>query len=73
LSRLQHAAVIGFSHEKSRINNRLSILFMGGTVVAEYQACSKCFAGSVPNKKTKKRYAADFRVGRVRAARAVDF
>ncbi len=27
---------------------------MGGTVVAEYQACSKCFAGSVFDKKKKK-------------------
>jgi len=44
----------------SLLNNVLSIYSKGGTVVAEYQACSKCFAGSVSNKKKKKRYAADF-------------
>jgi len=54
LSRLQQADAIGFSNKNTRINNRLSILFMGGTVVAEYQACSKCFAGSVFDKKKKK-------------------
>jgi hypothetical protein len=54
LSRLQHAVAAGSSRKKTLINNRLSILFMGGTVVAEYQACSTCFAGSVFDKKKKK-------------------
>ena len=46
---------------------------MGGTVVAEYQACSKCFAGSVSNKKKKKRYAADFESAEYVLPGRVDF
>jgi hypothetical protein len=54
LSHSQQADAIGFSHKKTPINNRLSIFPKGGTVVAEYQACSKCFAGSVFDNKKKK-------------------
>src|SRR5512135_1328802 len=53
LSRLQHAEQQRFMNRNTSKNNVLNGKNRGGTVVAEYQACSECFAESVSEKKKK--------------------
>jgi hypothetical protein len=72
LSRLQHAATAGFLNKKTIKNNSLNRKNRGGTVVAEYPACSECFAESVSEKK-KKNGAQMLPNRRVLAARANRF
>ena len=46
--------------KNTSINNMIDKSVWGGTVVAEQEACSKCFAGSVSEKKKNRRYAEAF-------------